>query len=416
MVSQSYGPNVEALTVCAAALMWTVYPGYSPDRLEKSELIPSVRHNIELAIEVVRRDHAPNYRELANARSLGVRRASQSVPLESVIQAYRSTERVILLDLLSDSRSWPAEQASRSADLVITTFDLLTEEMINSYRETSSDIDAARRRMENELVMSVVSGLPVTHDQIAGSIRILNIDVSAPWFAIALLSEAADDGAQLDLQRLRRRLAAKLQPVASAVLFGDVGKMTVGLISPRGDAENTIKALSSSLDSFAGDARIVCGVGETTGELGRAQESCSQAGDSARAALIRRDGTSIVSYREALLEVILSGRPAAAEALVQSRLAPLFAHPHLLETLGTLFDEDLSQSRAARRMFVHVNTMGHRVKRITEITGYDPTRTADVVEMALALRWAHMTGVPAARGGADPVKQHQRSTKAGTGE
>lgn len=392
MVSQSYAPDIEHLVDQAVILIWRVYPGYSPDRLDKAEVVPWVRRNIELAVEVVRGGRAPEYRELAHARSLGTRRASQSVPLESVIQAYRSTERVILLDLLSGSRSWTADQANRSADLVITTFDLLTEETINSYRETSSDIDAARRRMENELVASVASGLPVTQDSIAGPIRVLNIDVSAPWFAIALLSEATDDGAQLDLQRLRRRLAAKLQPAASAVLFGDVGKMTVGLISPRGDTERTIKVLSSALGAFDGDARIVCGVGETTGELARAQESCSQAGDSARAALIAGDGTSIVSYKEALLEVILSGRPAAADALVASRLAPLFSHPHLLETLGTLFDEDLSQSRAARRMFVHVNTMGHRVKRITEITGYDPTRTAHVVEMALALRWANMTG------------------------
>jgi DNA-binding PucR family transcriptional regulator len=140
--------------------------------------------------------------------------------------------------------------------------------------------------------------------------------------------------------------------------------------------------------------------------LARAQESCSQAGDSARAALIAGDGTSIVTYKEALLEVLLSGRPAAADALVASRLAPLFDHPHLLETLGTLLDEDLSQSRAARRMFVHVNTMGHRVKRITEITGYDPTRTADVVEMALALRWANMTR-SAPSPGTDPTAQRR---------
>ncbi|GAC1528591.1 MAG: hypothetical protein NVS2B16_36240 [Chloroflexota bacterium] len=56
-----------------------------------------------------------------------------------------------------------------------------------------------------------------------------------------------------------------------------------------------------------------------------------------------------------------------------------------------------------------MNTMGHRVKRITEITGYDPTRTADVVEMALALRWANMTGA-AALSGVEPTA-HRRTSE-----
>ncbi|MDP9884220.1 DNA-binding PucR family transcriptional regulator [Sinomonas atrocyanea] len=408
MVSQSrlpYAPDVDALTDRAVALMWAVYPGYSPDRLEKSELVPSVRSNIELAIEVVRRDQPPSYRELAHARSLGVRRASQSVPLESVIQAYRSTERVIILDLFSDARSWPADQANHYADLVITIFDLLTDEMINSYRETSTAIDAARQRVENELVGSVASGLPVERDQIAGWARILGISPSWPWFAVALLAETADEPAQLDLQRLRRRLAAKLKPLASALLFGDVGTMTVGLISPHGGADRAVEALSAAIASFDGDSRVVCGVGEEVAGLDRAGESCRQAADSARAAVVRGDGASVVEYRNALLEVIISGRPAAADALVASRIAPLFPYPHLLETLETLLYEDLSQSRTARRMFVHVNTVGHRVRKIAELTGHDPTRTPDIIEMALALRWAQLTGAVRAHRGPSPSAQ-----------
>jgi sugar diacid utilization regulator len=382
-----YAPDLEVLTARAVDLMWNVYPGYSADLFDKEELIPSVRGNLALAVEVLRRDQAPSYRELGDGRNLGSRRASQSVPLESVIQAYRSTERVILLDLFSDSREWPVHQASHYADLVISTFDLLTDEMINSYRETSSAIDAARRRTENEIVNSLASGYQVSAAEFEQWSRILEINPAAPWFAFALLADAEAD--QLDLQRLRRRLAAQLQPCVGQALFGDVGRATVALLSPRSTASETKRVLGSVLSTFDIKTRIFCGTGQLNEDLASASESCRQALEAARAAAAHSGdrATTVIDYEDALVEILLSGRPAAADSLVASRLTPLAGHPHLLQTLEALIANDLSQSRTARELFVHVNTVNHRVKRIREITGKDATKMPDVLEMALALRW-----------------------------
>ena len=192
-----------------------------------------------MAVEVLRRDRRPSSQELAPARALGSRRAGQNVPLESVIQAYRSTERVILLDLFSDTRKWPVHQASHHADLVITTFDLLTDEMINTYRETASAIEATRRRTENEVVHALTSGHPLPVTEFQQWCRLLKIDPDARWFAFALRSGA--DADPLDLQRLSRKLAAQLQPHAAHVLFGDVGQAVVALVALR-DAFRTAAA------------------------------------------------------------------------------------------------------------------------------------------------------------------------------
>jgi sugar diacid utilization regulator len=396
MVSQSplpYAPDLEALTARAVDLMWNVYPGYSADLFDKDELIPSVRGNLALAVEVLRRDQAPSYRELVDGRTLGSRRASQSVPLESVIQAYRSTERVILLDLFSDSREWPLHQASHYADLVISTFDLLTDEMINAYRETSSAIDAARRRTENEIVNSLASGYKVSASEFQQWSRILEVNPATPWFAFALLADPEAD--QLDLQRLRRRLAVQLQPHVRHVLFGDVGRATVALVSPRSSAPEAKRVLGSFLSVFDIETRIFCGTGQVSEDLASASESCQQALEAARAAAAHTGGrgASVIDYEDALVEILLSGRPAAADSLVASRLEPLTGHPQLMQTLETLIANDLSQSRTARELFVHVNTVSHRVKRIREITGRDAMKMADVLEMALALRWMKIKAV-----------------------
>ncbi len=390
MVTQSklpYEPDLEVLTARAVDLMWNVYAGYTGDLFGKDELIPSVRANVTLAVEVVRRDQPPSYRELVDGRALGSRRASQSVPLESVIQAYRSTERVILLDLFSGSRQWPVEQASHYTDLVISTFDLLTDEMINAYRETSSTIDAARRRTENEIVNALASGYAVGAGEFQQWSRILEIDPAAPWFAFALLTGAQAD--QLDLQRLRRRLAAQLQPHVEQVLFGDVGGETMALVSPRDDGAETKRVIASILNTPDGETKVFCGIGRLRDDIASASESCRQALEAGRAAAAH--DTSVIDYEEALVEILLIGRPAVADRLVETCLHPLAGHPHLLETLEALIGNDLSQSRTARELFVHVNTVSHRVRRIREITGKDVMTLSDALEIALALRWTKIT-------------------------
>ncbi|MGV9798432.1 PucR family transcriptional regulator [Mycobacterium sp. NPDC003449] len=393
MVSQPprYAPDLDVLTQRAAELMWNVYPGYSPDRFGLDELIPSVRENLELAVHVLHRDRKPGSAELAPARALGSRRASQSVPLESVIQAYRSTERVILLDLFSDSRKWPARQASHRADLIISTFDLLTDEMINAYRDTSSAIEGSRRRTEADLVNALTSGHPVATAEFQQWTRILAIDPDLGWFAFALLGEAGAD--PLDLQRLRRRLVAQLQPHVTAVVLGDVGRATIALVSPRDPAEPPRRMLDTVLPVLADQATIFCGIGRTSDSLTAAGESCRQALDAAGAAAARTgaSGAVVLDYHEALVEVLLSGRPTVADTLVETRLGPLAGHPHLTQTLEALLDNDLSQSRVARTTFVHVNTVNHRVKRIRDITGMDLTKFSDAVELALAVRWRRLT-------------------------
>jgi sugar diacid utilization regulator len=394
MVSQhlpDYAPDLVELTQRAAELMWHIYPGYSEDRFGHDELMPSVRANLDLAVAVVRRNREPTAAELAPARALGTRRASQSVPLESVIQAYRSTERVILLDLVADSRAWPQQQANRRADLVITTFDLLTDEMINAYRDTSSAIEATRRRTENELVNALASGHPVTSAELQQWVHTLQIDAAVNWFAFALLGGSQAD--PLDLQRLRRRLAAQLQPHTTHIVFGDVGEATVALAALRSAGTEPRAILSQALPNLSSTTVIYCGIGQFSDNLAAAGESCRQSLEAVRAAAAgtAASGATIVDYREALLEILLSSRPAVADTLVTTRLRPLSDHPHLAQTMEALLANDLSQSRVARELFVHVNTVNHRVKRIREITGLDLTRFPDAMEAALALRWHRLT-------------------------
>ncbi len=66
-------------------------------------------------------------------------------------------------------------------------------------------------------------------------------------------------------------------------------------------------------------------------------------------------------------------------------LSPLGEAPELVQTLQTFLQCDCSPSRAAEKLFVHRNTLGYRLDKISALTGLDPRRFDDAVQLRLAL-------------------------------
>lgn len=58
----------------------------------------------------------------------------------------------------------------------------------------------------------------------------------------------------------------------------------------------------------------------------------------------------------------------------------------LLETLKTFFDNNLSISKTAQVIYVHRNTLLYRLRRVKEITGLNPKKFDDAVQLRIALK------------------------------
>lgn len=71
--------------------------------------------------------------------------------------------------------------------------------------------------------------------------------------------------------------------------------------------------------------------------------------------------------------------------LARHLLSPLDHELDLLETLETFFDEDCCPSTTANRLTVHRNTLAYRFDKIATLTGFDPRRFDDAVQIRLAL-------------------------------
>lgn len=129
--------------------------------------------------------------------------------------------------------------------------------------------------------------------------------------------------------------------------------------------------------------------------IGTPTDTIAEAGQSARRALAGIQ--AIVAWgtpprpahsEDLLPERVLSGDPLARLTLVNEIYAPLVAAgTPLVDTLEEYLAEGRSLEGAARRLFVHPNTVRYRLRRISDVVGWDPTdaREGYVLQTALAV-------------------------------
>ena len=129
--------------------------------------------------------------------------------------------------------------------------------------------------------------------------------------------------------------------------------------------------------------------------LGPPVAALVDAGQSARAALAGfavarawRGAPRPVEADDLLPERALAGDTLAKQTLIERIFRPLQAHsPDLVTTLWSYLDNGRSLEATARELFVHPNTVRYRLKRVTEVIGWDATgpREALILQTALIL-------------------------------
>ena len=87
-----------------------------------------------------------------------------------------------------------------------------------------------------------------------------------------------------------------------------------------------------------------------------------------------------------LPERALAGDPLARASLINRIYRPLQGHAsELLTTLWAYLDNGRSLEATARELFVHPNTVRYRLKRVSEVIGYDATSARESLILQSAL-------------------------------
>jgi sugar diacid utilization regulator len=292
-------------------------------------------------------------------------------------------------------------------------------ELRESVAELAADVALERARLnaartgDRKLAEAIVtmlasgSGEGAAPAEIASLMRAAGLPPDGRYLVAAVGAEA-DGVTGPNADRWRCDLAGELvSPAAEGALAAPLGNEIVVLVPAPGDGDDpdgsapaahrfaaTIRAAQPVVESDRSRVRLTVGVSGPAESVTALPGALHEAGSARRLAALR--GTSAVSVvtsdEVTSHELLLATVPASVLRSFRERLlGPLLAYDdqhraELLPTLREFLACSGSWNVCAARMYVHVNTVRYRIRRIEELTGRDLSRLDDQVDFFLALR------------------------------
>jgi hypothetical protein len=308
-------------------------------------------------------------------------------------------------------------------------------ELRESVAELAADVALERARLnaartgDGKLAEAIVTMLAsgggdgAAPAEIASLMRAAGLPPDGRYLVAAVTAEA-DRVTGPNAERWRCDLAGELVwPAAEDALVAPLGDEIVVLVPAPGDwapdeppgasqdespdegapaahrFAATIRAAQPVVESDRSRIRLAVGVSGPAESVTALPGALHEAGGARRLAALRLaglGGTSAISVvtsdEVASHELLLATVPAGVLRSFRERLlGPLLAYDdqhraELLPTLREFLACSGSWNACAVRMYVHVNTVRYRIRRIEELTGRDLSRLDDQVDFFLALR------------------------------
>jgi len=300
-------------------------------------------------------------------------------------------------------------------------------ELRESVAELAADValerarlDAARtgdRKLAEAIVTMLASGggEGAAPAEIASLMRAARLPPDGRYLVAVMGAAASAMVTGPNADRWRCDLAGELVlPDGEGALVAPLGDEIVVLVPAPGADESpedkdtapaahrlaaTIRAAQPAVESDRSRVRITVGVSGLAESVTALPGALHEAGSAQRLAALRLAGpggtaaVSVVTSDEvASHELLLATMPASVLRSFRERLlGPLLAYDdqhraELLPTLREFLACSGSWNACAAKMYVHVNTVRYRIRRIEELTGRNLSCLDDQVDFFLALR------------------------------
>ncbi len=243
------------------------------------------------------------------------------------------------------------------------------------YARAAESRGAWDSRIEATIVDAVVRA--ETDEMVHSRASTLGWNTEAP--TVVVIAATPKDLRLEDLRRAAARLGVEL-------LAAPQGERLVCIFAGEKLTDpSSACALISQLEPHFGDGPVV--VGPLVQGLGGAPASARAALSGYRAAKAWPEGPRTLLTADLLPERALAGDGHARRSLAHDIYSLLKGSKELLETCIGFLDAGSSMEATARAMFIHPNTVRYRLRRIQEVTGYNPTdaREAFVLRLAITL-------------------------------
>ena len=192
------------------------------------------------------------------------------------------------------------------------------------------------------------------------------------------------------LDRIVEAARGHLHPAEGSLLLG-IRLGDVVALYPLAALDEAARARADSA-GLAAALRDAVSIGMSSPYVGLDGLALAYAEARQAVALAAETGVSgrAVALEDVLVDHLLRASP-HARRILDAVLAPLSAYDgahrsELLTTLHAYLAADARITGTARRLTVHPNTVKYRLRRIRELTGYDPRAIDDLVVLYLALK------------------------------
>jgi sugar diacid utilization regulator len=259
-----------------------------------------------------------------------------------------------------------------------------------AYMRESEALAAWRERGRRDLLDALLAG-DADADSLARRAESLGLRTGAP--SLVVVAQAGEDPNAV-------RIAAQALALGDAFVVPRHDEVTavVPVYARRGPNEVSAELARAAdrlrrahgIELRAGVSTVCAGAGEIARGYAEARRALRHVPAAGGATALEQVG---------LFDYLAAGADAGAERLVPDaarRLAAADAGQSgaLAATLRAYADCDLNVARTAARLVVHPNTVHYRLRRVADMSGRDPRRFGDLVELLTALKLLARDGPP----------------------
>lgn len=381
----------------AVELIVAEVPAYrNADERLRRDVREHVMSHLRASLGTLSSDREVTRDDLLFVRPHAARRAKR-VPVADFVRAFYVGERVLwdaALSLADDEQSRQAALAFASH--LPRYFEVATTHAAEVYVEAQEQLAATGERIRRDLLDDLLAGRELAPGPRLDAARAVGLGEHTPCLVISAIPCEAPGEEQLlrgAAAGLARATASRVPPLA-VVRRQEV----IVVVAPTpGEGPHELAARLEGAQSRLADAGLELAVGVSTVVASRAQipDAYREAG-LVRAANGGRRGVAALGAMSAFEYLTL--RPdATASRLIAPAIHEFVAQDsqdggQLIATLREYVACDLNGKRAAENLHIHVNTAHYRLARISERTGCDLRRVADLVEILIAARLAEAGG------------------------
>lgn len=343
-------------------------PGYArlPESVVHGQVLEVIRENVDLCLDWVAGEGEPDAADFDDFRESATNRATEGMPLEDLLRAYRSggtaAWRVLVAEAAPDER----DALPYAAELVMSYLDKVSGIVASAYLEERQHLVSEHERGVRALLDVLLDGETLTTDHLATAARLgLSVGGRLVAFAVALPGADASDHARA-AAGLRTAGALAVTEGHRVVGLAAPGRISSGVLPPGAVAVVDAEVARDDLPASLADVGLGMDIA------------------------LRDELTGVVALQDLALDLLLARSPRVAADLRGRVLGPLGpsnggSRGDLLQTVSTYVKLGCNRQRTANRLHVHPNTLDYRLRRARVLTGLDLDNPEDLATMVLAL-------------------------------